>query len=233
MKNDHGARIESMFDRISPRYDLLNRIISGGRDLRWRRRAVDLLGDLHSGTALDICCGTGDFIKIFINVYGRDIDLIGIDFSRRMLDIARRRFGKQTDTELVLSRADAMFLPVADGSVDAITIGFGIRNVADRDRALRETYRVLRPGGKLAMIEPARPANPLIRRSFLLYFKYISPLIGGLLSGDRKAYRYLHDSFVAFPAPEQFTGQMKRAGYEDVRALPQFFGTAMIYIGRK
>ena len=233
MDNKHGARIESMFNRISPRYDLLNRVISGGRDLAWRKTAVGLLGDLRGGTALDICCGSGDFLQILIGHYGPDIRLIGVDFAAGMLNLAKSRFGETNHHRLLLSRADAMYLPLADSSVDAITIGFGIRNVADRDRALRETYRVLRPGGRIVIIEPASPPNRFVRAAFLTYFKYLSPFIGGLISGDRAAYRYLHDSFIAFPPPERFLDQMKNAGYQIVRACPQFMGTAMIYFGEK
>jgi demethylmenaquinone methyltransferase/2-methoxy-6-polyprenyl-1,4-benzoquinol methylase len=233
MDKKHSARVESMFNRISPRYDLLNRIISGGRDMRWRRKAVKMLGDLNGGTALDICCGSGDFLQIFMDRYGNRVTLVGVDFAVRMLDLARTRFAPIKNRRLVLSRADAMFLPIANSSIDAITIGFGIRNVSDRDAALRETYRVLKPGGRLAMIEPASPPNSFIRAVFLFYFKYISPFIGGIISGDRAAYRYLHDSFVTFPRPEDFLDQMTSAGFSTVRAYSQFFGTAMIYYGEK
>jgi demethylmenaquinone methyltransferase/2-methoxy-6-polyprenyl-1,4-benzoquinol methylase len=117
--------------------------------------------------------------------------------------------------------------------MDAVTIGFGIRNVADRDIALREVCRVLKPGGRLVMVEPALPRNSLIRGMFSVYFKFISPLIGGLISGNRGAYRYLYDSFMAFPRPDEFLEQMKSAGFSASRAVPQFFGTAMIYFGEK
>lgn len=233
MDRKQGPTIEAMFDRISPRYDLLNRIISGGRDLKWRKKAVDLLGDLRGGTALDICCGSGDFLQIFVNRYGDDIKLHGVDFSARMLDLARVRFGDGKYHRLMLCRADAMHLPVADAAIDAITIGFGIRNVADRDAALRQFFRVLKPGGRLVMIEPSLPPNRFIRFGFIFYFRHISPFIGGIISGDRAAYRYLHDSFVAFPSPEEFIGQMKKAGFAAVTAYPQFFGTAIIYYGEK
>lgn len=233
MDNKNAVKIQSMFDRISPRYDLLNRIISAGQDLKWRKRAVDLLGNLGSGAALDLCCGSGDFLHILLKKFGPDIDLYGLDFTPGMLDLARKRFRRQENLRLILSRADAMSLPLADDSVRAITIGFGIRNVADRDVALRETYRVLAAGGRLVIIEPATPPNALIRFLFSGYFKYISPLVGGLISGDRSAYRYLHDSYSDFPSPEKFLGQIKTAGYKLVRAYPQTMGTAIIYLGEK
>jgi demethylmenaquinone methyltransferase/2-methoxy-6-polyprenyl-1,4-benzoquinol methylase len=150
-----------------------------------------------------------------------------------MLDLARNRFDSRKNIRLLLSRADAMQLPLADSSIDAITMGFGIRNVSDRMAALREIYRVLNPGGKLVMIEPSRPPNRIIRASFLLYFKYISPVIGGIISGDRAAYKYLHDSFAAFPKPAEFLDQMKAAGFKAMNCYPQLMGTAMIYYGEK
>jgi len=229
----HGRKIESMFDRISPRYDLLNRLISFGRDMRWRRRGVDLIGDIAGGTALDVCCGSGDFIDIFHRRYAGRVRICGIDFAADMLDIARRRFAGRPDIDLLLCRADALCLPVEDDSADAVTIGFGIRNILDRLAALRECRRALKPGGRIIMIEPSRPENRLVRAGFSLYFKYISPLIGGLLSGDRSAYRYLHDSFAAFPRPDEFLGLMAEAGFTSVKAIPQTLGTAMIYYGVK
>jgi len=232
MVDRQGRKIQSMFDRISPRYDLLNRLISGGQDLRWRRRAVDLLGDLTGKTFLDLCCGSGDFISIIHKKFGDPVRSVGIDFSENMLRLAADRFYPNKRNTVLLCRADAQYIPLPDNSVAAVTIGFGIRNVEDRLKALKEIARVLQPGGKLAMIEPARPANPIIRFGFSIYFKYISPLIGGLLSGDRTAYTYLYKSFVAFPPQEEFLDLMARAGFSENRALPQNFGTAMIYIGK-
>jgi demethylmenaquinone methyltransferase/2-methoxy-6-polyprenyl-1,4-benzoquinol methylase len=233
MDERQGDKVQAMFNRISPRYDLLNRIISGGRDLGWRKQAVELLGDLRGRSALDLCCGSGDFLKILRDKYGSDISLIGIDFAAQMLDLARDRFEPIKDGRLLLSRADAMSLPLIDSSIDAVTIGFGIRNVADREAALTEILRVLKPGGRLVMIEPASPPNRTVRRLFLFYFKYVSPFIGGIISGDRSAYRYLHDSFVTFPHPDEFTGLMKGVGYTSVLTYPQFGGTAIIYFGEK
>jgi len=229
----NAARIQSMFDRISPHYDLLNRIISLGLDMKWRQKAVALLGDLRGGSVLDLCCGSGDFLHILTRKFGSEVNLYGFDFSPRMLSLARGRLDSAANNRLILSRADAMAIPLADECIRAITIGFGIRNVADRDVALRETYRILQPGGRLVMIEPASPSNPVVRFLFSTYFKYLAPLIGGLISGDLSAYKYLHDSAAAFPTPDEFLNQMKAAGYSTVRAYPQTMGTAMIYFGEK
>ncbi len=229
----HGQKIQSMFDRISPRYDLLNRIISLGQDLRWRRRGARLAGDVRNGAILDVCCGSGDFIRVFHDLYGDQILLAGVDFSEQMIGLARSRLRGLIGENLLLCRADALTLPFADGSFDAVTIGFGIRNIVDRLSALKECRRVLKVRGHLIMIEPARPGNYLVRAGFSFYLKYISPLIGGVLSGDRAAYRYLYDSSVAFPHPDEFLGLMAEAGFEDVKAIPQTLGTTMIYCGAK
>lgn len=230
--NRNGAAIQSMFDRISPRYDLLNRILSFGVDLRWRKQAVTLLGDLKGKTVLDLCCGSGDFVAILQKRYKGDVRIIGADFARRMLGIAARRFQLMTEAPLLFCQADALALPLSENSVDAVTIGFGIRNIADKPAALREIIRVLRPGGRLAIVEPALPENRLLRFIFTFYFKNIMPLIGGIISGDRAAYKYLHDSVATFPRPDEFVAMMQAAGFADAKAIPQTFGSAMIYIGQ-
>ncbi len=221
-----------MFDRISSRYDLLNRILSAGLDVRWRRRAVDLLSDLRGKTVVDLCCGSGDFIQILKKKYGAEIRLIGIDFSRRMLDVAQRRLA-DAPSGLILCQGDALALPCRDGAVDAVTIGFGIRNIADKGAALREILRVLRPGGRLVIVEPAMPKNRMVRGIFSLYFSKVMPLVGGIISGDRGAYQYLHDSVAAFPDPEEFVTLMRAAGFARASALPQTLSTAMIYFTEK
>jgi demethylmenaquinone methyltransferase / 2-methoxy-6-polyprenyl-1,4-benzoquinol methylase len=231
--NRNGAAIQTMFDRISPRYDLLNRILSFGVDLRWRKRAVTLLGDLKGKTALDLCCGSGDFVAIIQKRFGTDVSIIGADFARQMLGIAQGRITPDAGSPLLFCQADALSLPLADNSIDAVTIGFGIRNIADKESALREIIRVLRLGGRLAIVEPAMPDNRLMRFIFTFYFKNIMPLVGGIISGDHAAYRYLHDSVSTFPRPNRFVAMMQAAGFVDAKAVPQSFGSAMIYIGEK
>jgi demethylmenaquinone methyltransferase/2-methoxy-6-polyprenyl-1,4-benzoquinol methylase len=201
--------------------------------MSWRRHAVELLGDLRGKIVLDLCCGTGDFLHILKKKYGNDIRLCGVDFASQMLTIARERFEAAQNVNIMLCQADALKLPYSDNTIDAVTIGFGIRNIHDRPAALKEIRRILKPGGRLVMIEPARPPNAMIRFGFTIYFKYISPTIGGMISGDRSAYKYLHDSFVAFPTPDEFKSLMCDAGLTNVKATPQTFGTAMIYYGEK
>lgn len=225
--------IRAMFDRISPRYDLLNRLISFGLDLRWRKRAVVLLGELHGKTVLDLCCGSGDFIAIIRKMYGENVTTIGVDFARNMLTIADRRFTPASSGQLLLCQGDALRIPLADESVDAVTIGFGIRNIADKPAAFAEILRILKPGGQLVMLEPAWPKNRIVRRLFAFYFKYVMGVVGGLISGDFAAYRYLHDSVLDFPELDAFVALMTASGFIDAKALPLTMGTAIVYWGGK
>lgn len=233
MADDHGEQLRAMFDRISRRYDLLNRLLSAGHDMRWRRRAARLLGDLSGKTVLDVCCGTGDFLRILRDRYGSNIRLCGADFTHGMLRLADSRLSANHRTAPFLCRADARSLPFADDAADAVTVGFGIRNIVEKDAALRDIFRVLAPGGRLVIVEPSIPQNPLAAALFLFYFKRVMPRIGGLVSGDYTAYKYLNDSVAAFPSPDQFLAHLAAAGFVHVTAYPQLFGTAMIYYGEK
>jgi demethylmenaquinone methyltransferase/2-methoxy-6-polyprenyl-1,4-benzoquinol methylase len=233
IEKNHGRKIQTMFNRISPRYDFLNRLLSGGRDVRWRKQAAGLLGNLRHKRVLDLCCGSGDFLSIFRHRFGGEVDLFGVDFASQMLELAARRFVGDEHASLLLCQADALALPFRDASIDAVTIGFGIRNIQDKPSALREIARVLAPGGGLAIVEPAVPRRALPRSLFGFYFKRIMPLIGGAISGDYEAYKYLNDSVMAFPEPDAFIALMNEAGLKKTCAVPRLFGVAMIYFGRK
>ena len=200
------SAVEAMFDRISPVYDAMNRVMTAGLDRRWRRltaEAVVVPGD----EVLDACCGTGDLALAAERAGGR---VTGLDFSERMLERARR---KSASVRWV--RGDALALPFADGSFDAATVGFGIRNVDDLEAGLRELARVLRPGGRLGCLEITRPRG-LLRLFFRLWFDGLVPLAGKVLPGGA-AYTYLPASVRRFPGPEDLAELMRRAGFEDVR----------------
>ena len=199
------AAVEAMFDRISPVYDAMNRVMTAGLDRRWRRLTAEAVvspGD----EVLDACCGTGDLALAAEQVGGR---VTGLDFSERMLERARR---KSTSVRWV--RGDVLALPFEDGGFNAVTVGFGIRNVADLEAGLRELARVLRPGGRLGCLEITRPRG-LLRPFFRLWFDGLVPLAGRVLPGGA-AYTYLPASVRRFPGPEDLADLMRRAGFEGV-----------------
>ena len=198
--------VRSMFDRIAPVYDAMNRAMTMGLDQRWRRLAVELVvqpGD----RVLDACCGTGDLALEAERQGGR---VVGLDFSERMLERARRK--SQTVEWL---QGDLLALPFADGSFDAATVGFGVRNVADLDLGLRELRRVLRPGGRLAVLEITQPRGRL-KPFFGLWFDRVVPVLGKVIPGGR-AYTYLPASVRRFPGAEDLAAALERAGFAEVR----------------
>jgi demethylmenaquinone methyltransferase / 2-methoxy-6-polyprenyl-1,4-benzoquinol methylase len=199
--------VRSMFDRIAPVYDAMNRVMTAGLDLRWRRIAATAVvrpGD----RVLDAACGTGDLALAAAGAGASEV--VGVDFSPRMLERARR---KAPAIEWV--QGDMLELPFADSSFDAATVGFGVRNVADLERGLLELRRVLRPGGRLAVLEITTPRGPL-RPFFNLWFERLVPLIGRALPGGR-AYTYLPASVRRFPPAEELAGLLARCGFDDVR----------------
>lgn len=199
------AAVEAMFDRISPVYDPMNRLMTAGLDRRWRRLAVRAV--VRSGDrVLDACCGTGDLALEAQRAGGR---VTGLDFSERMLERARR---KSADVDWV--HGDVLALPFPDGSFDAATVGFGIRNVEDLEAGLRELARVLRPGGRLACLEITRPRGAL-RPFFSLWFDGLVPLAGKALPGGA-AYSYLPASVRRFPGPEDLGEALRRAGFGEI-----------------
>ena len=197
--------VRTMFDRIAPVYDAMNRVMTAGLDQRWRRLTAEAAvrpGD----RVLDACCGTGDLAIADVRAGGR---VVGLDFSERMLERARR---KSPAVEWV--RGDLLELPFEDASFDAATVGFGVRNVADLERALRELRRVLRSGGRLGILEITTPRGPL-RLFYRLWFDRIVPLLGKLLRGG-SAYTYLPASVRRFPGPEELAALLREAGFDDV-----------------
>jgi len=197
--------VRGMFDRIAPVYDVMNRVMTGGLDGRWRRRAVAKVvwpGD----RVLDACCGTGDFA---VEAERRGGRVVGLDFSNRMLERARRKSGT-----IEWVQGDALALPFDDGAYDAVTVGFGVRNLEDLERGLMELGRVLRPGGKLAVLEITRPRG-LLRPFFRVWLDVLVPLAGKILPGG-KAYTYLPASIRRFPGPEDLSRLLEQAGFAEV-----------------
>jgi demethylmenaquinone methyltransferase/2-methoxy-6-polyprenyl-1,4-benzoquinol methylase len=225
------AAVRSMFDRIAPRYDLLNRVLSAGTDVRWRRRAVDRLGLRPPLRVLDLCTGTADLL---VEAVGRDPGSrgLGVDLSHGMLvrgaaKLERLGLGRRAR----LAGGDAERLPLREGSFDAALVAFGIRNVGDPLAALREVHRALRRGGRLVVLEFSMPGGAL-GALYRVYFRRVLPRLGGLLS-DGSAYSYLPASVERFPSPAEFAQLLREAGFDDVRFTLLTFGIACLHRGEK
>jgi demethylmenaquinone methyltransferase/2-methoxy-6-polyprenyl-1,4-benzoquinol methylase len=215
-----------MFDAIAPRYDLLNRLLSAGIDRRWRIRAIQTLRLTGRETLIDVCTGTAD-IALAARAAAR---VVGIDFAGAMLRLGIqkvRRAGE--DRRVTLVRGDALSLPLMDRSADAVTIGFGIRNVQKPELGCAELARVLRPGGRLAILEFGMPRVPGVRAVYEWYFHRVLPFIGQRISGHGGAYSYLPASVGSFPPPAEFVSVLQQAGFADVRAVPLTFGIVYLY----
>jgi len=219
-----------MFDRIAPRYDLLNRLLSFRRDVAWRKALVRALPAGDGLRVLDLATGTADVLLSLSAARGKIRRGTGLDKSAGMIARAQPKIA-EASAPLDLVRGDACGLGFRDASFDAVTIAFGIRNVPDVPAALREMRRVLRPGGRALVLEFSLPANVLIRNGYLLYFRHVLPRVGGIVSGDAQAYRYLNESVESFPYGEAFLKLMRAAGLRDAKALPLSCGIATLYTG--
>ena len=218
--------VRSMFAGIAGRYDLANRVLSGGVDRRWRRRVVKRAGgDLRGKRVLDVACGTGDLAAALERAGG---EVIGVDFTLPMLE---RAPSKAERTLWV--QGDALALPVAEGSIDVATIAFGLRNVEDRRRSFREMLRVLRPGGKLLILEFGMPDEDAFGRLYRSYLTHLLPRIGGALSGDRAAYTYLDDTVQGWPDAETLRGEMAEDGFVRCEVERLWRGIACLHVGER
>jgi demethylmenaquinone methyltransferase/2-methoxy-6-polyprenyl-1,4-benzoquinol methylase len=222
-----------MFDAIAPRYDLLNRVLSVGIDRRWRRRAIRSLGLTGREVLLDVCTGTAD-IALEGRASGVAARVVGVDFATAMLTIARHKVRAAGESDrIALVRGDATRLPLRDASIDAAAVAFGIRNVERPELACAEMARVLRRGGRLAILEFGMPRIPGIGTLYLWYFKYLLPLVGRTVSGHTVAYSYLPASVRAFPPPSAFMTILRQAGFIDVDAVPLSLGIVYLYVARR
>lgn len=230
-RSDHDRRMAEMFDRVAPRYDRLNRILSGGRDVGWRRRAVALARLDSRQVALDLGVGTGDLAFGLLAASDSSARVVGVDLSPVMLEALRRRADASGERRVMPLLATAERLPFADGALDRVVAGFAVRNFGDLPLGLRETRRVLRAGGRAVILELSTPPNRLVGVVYHFYFHRIAPLIAALLGGDAAAYRYLPRSVAAFPDAEGLAQHMREAGFARVRYERLSFGIAAIHVG--
>ncbi len=231
-RSDKADRVQAMFAAIAHRYDLNNRLHSFGLDQRWRKRAVRLAKVGPTSDVVDIACGTGDLTEAFADAGVRSV--LGIDYTPQMLDIARVKSSRRTRSgapQPVYRTGDATRLDLPDASADVVSIAFGIRNVSDPLQAAREFRRVLRPGGRLVVLEFSEPRNPLIRFGNAIYCRHIMPWTATLIARDRSgAYRYLPRSVQTFHTPETLAALVREAGFRSVEQVPLTCGVCTVTV---
>ncbi len=231
--SEKGEKIQQMFGTIAPRYDFLNRLLSFGIDRRWRTKAVRLLKYGEGARILDVATGTGDVALEIARSTPVSVRITGADFCREMVElgevkVAASPYGSRIDFRV----APCEDLPFPDNTFDSITIAFGIRNVVDRKLGLAEMWRVLRPGGRLIILEFSTPRSRLFRQLYYFYFRRLLPVIGGLFS-RYNAYKYLPDSVLEFPSHEESSRMIAEAGFKSIHIKELTFGIASIYAGDK
>jgi demethylmenaquinone methyltransferase / 2-methoxy-6-polyprenyl-1,4-benzoquinol methylase len=214
---EFASQVRGMFDRIAGVYDLMNSAMTAGLHHQWRERAVERAQVAPGSDALDVCCGTGDLALALRRRIGPDGRVVGCDFSEPMLELARRKSGEE-GLAVEFGWADALDLPYGDASFDAVTIGFGARNLADLERGLSEMARVLRPGGRLVILEITRPRREPMASFYSLWFDRLVPVLGAV-AGDQDAYSYLPESVRSFPGPEPLAAMIEGAGFTEIRWL--------------
>lgn len=225
-------QVRRMFNSISGSYDFLNHLLSFGIDRSWRRKSVNLLAEYKPRVMLDVATGTGDFAIECAKLLPQKVT--GIDISEKMLEIGRRKIKSRNLTGIInLETGDSENLAFGDNTFDAITVGFGVRNFENLMKGMNEMHRVLKSGGHLVVLEFSKPGAFPVAQLYRLYFRHLLPFIGSLISGDRKAYRYLHDSVSTFPEGEKFRDLMISCGFGETKIVPLMGGIASIYIGKK
>lgn len=227
-------KIEKMFNDIAPSYDRLNHLMSLGIDNIWRKKALKEIVDGTQQQILDVACGTGDSTIAIAKAMEPGGRVTGIDISAGMMEpLMRKAAHEGVHDRIKLLQADALQMPFEADTFHRVTCAFGIRNFEDRKKGLAEFLRVLKPGGRAVILELGIPDKPFIKTLYDIYFMHILPLIGGLISGNRAAYRYLPESVYAFPRPETFCAMMERAGFHNVRCRSLTFGLCRLFIGEK
>ncbi len=234
--SDSPSRVQvwKLFDRISHRYDLLNRLLSFNRDVKWRKDVVKHLGDSQDQAVLDLAAGTADLLITLCKESDKIRSGFGLDPAIKMMKIGREKLKKKdlTDRTLLIP-GNAEDIPFRNNTMDAVTIAFGIRNLINVDKGLREMYRILKPGGRSIILEFSLPVNRLVRKTYLVYFRYILPWIGSIISGNKYAYNYLNRTVETFPYGNDFLKIMEKNGFINLKSSVLTLGVATIYIGEK
>lgn len=225
-------QVEKMFDTISTNYDGLNRLISFGIDVKWRKKVVNLVGNTNPESVLDIATGTGDLAINLTKTGAKKI--VGLDLSEGMLEVGRKKINdKGLSKRIEMVQGDSEALPFEPDSFDAITVAFGVRNFENLEKGLSEIYRVLKPGGIFVILETSVPTKFPFKQGYQLYTKYLLPVIGKLFSKDKVAYSYLSESAAAFPYGETLNNILRKTGFINVEDKPQTMGVATIYTASK
>lgn len=232
--NKSPERIAGMFDSIAGNYDFLNHLLSAGIDRRWRRKAIRSLTLTGRERVLDLCTGTADLAIAALEASPGAARVVGVDFAGAMLRVGLEKTRARNLTgRVALVRGDAAHIPAASDSVDAVTVAFGIRNVQDTAGACHEIHRVLRPGGRLAVLEFAIPTTPGVRAAYLWYFNHVLPRIGTIISRHNAAYGYLPASVGAFATPDEFVTILRQSGFVEIQAVPLTFGIVYLYTAKR
>ncbi len=225
-------QVAQMFDAIAGNYDGLNRVISFGIDVSWRKKVLQLVADKNPNTILDIATGTGDLAILMTNTSSEEI--IGLDISAGMLEIGKQKIKeKKLDTKIQMVLGDSENIPYPDNYFDAITVAFGVRNFENLEKGLTEILRVLKPNGIFVILETSVPTKFPYKQGYAFHTRFILPIIGKLFSKDKVAYKYLSDSANIFPFGEALNNILRKIGFIDVKHLPQTFGVATIYHASK
>lgn len=228
----HKRRIRNMFNSIAGRYDLLNHLLSGGVDIYWRRRAMAAVRQRFPSSILDLATGTGDFARAAGSL--KPACVVGVDVAVNMIRRANVKLrSSDSMSKMVVMGGDAELLPFRNESFDLVTVAFGARNFGSINAGLAEAQRVLKSGGEMLVLEFTEPTLPVFRNAYQFYFHYVLPLLGGLISGDRKAYSYLPNSVGTFPQRQDFLELMEAAGFTDTRVISLTLGICAIYQGNK
>lgn len=233
MEQSKEERVHHVFENIYQKYDQMNSIISFRQHIRWRKDTMKRMNVQKGKKALDVCCGTADWTIAMSKAIGKEGEVVGLDFSENMLKVGREKLANEQIENAKLVHGNAMELPFSDDSFDYVTVGFGLRNVPDYMQALREMYRVLKPGGVIACLETSQPTMFGFRQIYYFYFHYIMPLFGKLFAKSYKEYSWLQESARDFPDAEKLVEMFEQAGFKKISYKKYFGGVAALHLGYK